>query len=381
MTFLNGSKQSTNSILDMPQEGLLWNRNKSEVLLFQQFYAMVVKKLQYIWRRRGLLIGQTVIPMAYLSVVLIVLKTIPGIFDPPAHEFNLDHYELFGRTVTPLQCLFSDKNSSLCPSYIKYFERIHKLKETLPTNGSFIDHILEKETKNIPAFNSKYIIGFEEKERLSSNEVNGSSSDGVVITAYFNNQPLHTPPLTLNMVTNAILIKAGTNHSVKLTNHPFPYTNLDTQDTGTYWTVGFHVGYNTAFALTFVVAVFATFLVKENITGASQLQRVSGLNPGVYWVSNFVVDFGTYIFPCVGLMFIFALFAGSTDFLGWPQQGYLFLLFLAFGFALIPLVYVMSQWFTIPAVGFAGCGVACAFSGKNIYTHSYNIKQSLKGLY
>lgn len=282
-----------------------------------------------------------------------VIRTVPGIFDPPPHRFELDHYELFGKTVTPLHC--SESNSAMCSSYKKYFRQMHKVTELLDANSSFIEVLLRKQELNLPAFNSKYIVGMNE-------ETFGNGSR--VLTGYFNNQPLHTLPLALNTLTNALLTRLESNHTVHVTNHPLPYTNLDTQDTGTYWTVGFHVGYNTAFALTFVIAVFATFLVKEQVLGASRLQQISGLNPAIYWMANFLVDFITYLFPCIGLLFIFVLFSESTDFLSWELQGYLLTLFLAFGWALIPVVYVMSHWFKVPAVGFAGCGVACAFSGK-----------------
>lgn len=350
ITFLNGSKLNSEYI-EMPQPPPSI-RNKSTNLLLQQFYSMVVKKLTHVWRRKGLLIGQTLVPMGYLSVVLLVLRTIPGIFDPPPHRFELDHYEIFGRTVTPMHC--SKSSNSACSSYNNYFRQVHKIIESIPSNTSLSSALIQKQDIDLPAFNAKYIIGMDDE-----NFRNGSR----IITGYFNNQPLHTPPLALNALTNALLTKSQTNHTVHVTNHPFPYTNLDTQDTGTYWTVGFHVGYNTAFALTFVVAVFATFIVKEHSLGAAQLQRISGLNPAVYWISNFLVDFLTYLCPCIGLLMVFAVFSESTDFLSWELQGYLLVLLLSFGISLIPVVYVMAQWFRIPAVGFAGCGVFCAFTG------------------
>lgn len=71
ITFLNGSKLNS-EFIEMPvvQCGES-QRNKSTLLLFQQFYAMLIKKFTYVWRRKDLLIGQTLIPMTYLSVVLI----------------------------------------------------------------------------------------------------------------------------------------------------------------------------------------------------------------------------------------------------------------------------------------------------------------------
>jgi hypothetical protein len=48
------------------------------------------------------------------------------------------------------------------------------------------------------------------------------------ITAYFNNQPYHGPPLALNMVHNAILKNyKGDDYGIKIINHPLPYQGVD----------------------------------------------------------------------------------------------------------------------------------------------------------
>ncbi|ODM97870.1 ATP-binding cassette sub-family A member 3 [Orchesella cincta] len=317
--------------------------NEGAKLLLQQLHGVVIKKLAYLRATSELFVGQVVIPVVYLGLVLVVIQTIPGIFDPPPHVFELDHYEIFGDTITDVQC------ADYCSAYESYFDKIRKKVMLVDKNQSYSSTLLDLERQDIAAFNSKHIIGFEEKK----------SNDTTTLTGFFNNQAFHTPPLTLNAITNALI----GNHTVKVSNHPFPYTNLDTQDTGNYWTVGFHVGYNTAFALTFVIAVFSTFLVKERVVGMLALQRISGMNLFVYWAGNFVVDFVNYLVPCAALSGVFWIFSNSTDAFNGDVLKYLILLFLAFGWALIPTVYVMSRCFSIPAVGFAGCGVTCAFSG------------------
>ncbi|CAL8113628.1 unnamed protein product [Orchesella dallaii] len=336
-----------NSTLDKLQFVGLSNgeTNEGVKLFLQQFHGVVVKKLAYLRATSELFVGQVVIPMVYLGLVLVVLRTIPGIFDPTPHIFELDHYEIFGNSITDVKC---DK---YCDAYKSYFGKIHKQIMVFDKNQSYRNSLLDLERQDIAAFNSKYIIGFEEKK----------SHNTTTLTGFFNNQAFHTPPLTLNAITNALI--GIHNRTVKVVNHPFPYTNLDTQDTGNYWTIGFHVGYNISFALTFVVAVFATFLVKERAVGMLALQRISGMNLFVYWIGNFVVDFATYLIPCAALSGVFLIFSNSTDVFNGDVLKYLVLLFLAFGWALIPTVYIMSRWFSIPAVGFAGCGVACAFSG------------------
>lgn len=43
-------------------------------------------------------------------------------------------------------------------------------------------------------------------------------------------------------------------------------------------------------ALAFVPASFVVYLVQDRISKSKHLQLVSGLNPIVYWVSNYVWD-------------------------------------------------------------------------------------------
>lgn len=43
-------------------------------------------------------------------------------------------------------------------------------------------------------------------------------------------------------------------------------------------------------ALAFVPASFVVYLVEDRISKSKHLQLVSGLNPIVYWVSNYVWD-------------------------------------------------------------------------------------------
>jgi hypothetical protein len=44
------------------------------------------------------------------------------------------------------------------------------------------------------------------------------------------------------------------------------------------------------FALSFVPASFVLFLIEERVSNSKHLQFVSGINPSVYWLSNFMWD-------------------------------------------------------------------------------------------
>ena len=44
------------------------------------------------------------------------------------------------------------------------------------------------------------------------------------------------------------------------------------------------------FAMSFVPASFTLFLIEERVSNSKHLQFVSGINPTVYWISNFLWD-------------------------------------------------------------------------------------------
>lgn len=61
-------------------------------------------------------------------------------------------------------------------------------------------------------FRRRYIIGatFHENE---------------TITAWFNNEPYHSPPLTLEYVLNSIVaVVLGSDYQIHVSNYPLPYT-------------------------------------------------------------------------------------------------------------------------------------------------------------
>ena len=52
----------------------------------------------------------------------------------------------------------------------------------------------------------------------------GASFENDSVIAWYNNDPLHSPPLALQYVTNTILKEKKLNQSVTFVNHPLPFT-------------------------------------------------------------------------------------------------------------------------------------------------------------
>ena len=82
-------------------------------------------------------------------------------------------------------------------------------------------------------------------------------------TAWFNGQSYHTPPLSLNLIHNALLAHytGDADFRLTVTNHPLPFTEFDKLNQGSSGSlVGFQVGFNLAFGMAFLSASFVIFL-------------------------------------------------------------------------------------------------------------------------
>lgn len=118
------------------------------------------------------------------------------------------------------------------------------------------------------------------------------------LVGHFNNQPLHVPPLILNLLSNALL-KYATNSeksSVTVINHPLPrrtqdeITDLQLKDP-----TGFNIASGTSFGFSFLVASFAIFVIKERVSKSKHIQFLAGCNSSVFWISSFLWDMLNYM--------------------------------------------------------------------------------------
>jgi ATP-binding cassette subfamily A (ABC1) protein 3 len=114
------------------------------------------------------------------------------------------------------------------------------------------------------------------------------------------------------------------------------------------------------FGFGFLMAAFAVFLIKERISKAKHLQFLSGANGINFWLSAFIWDLVYYIIATVLIFIVWIIFyhtAAVKDdleaYLTGSRLGYIILLYILYGFSHIPMTYVLSYVFQIPASGFA----------------------------
>lgn len=212
-----------------------------------------------------------------------------------------------------------------------------------------------QQLQDLSNVNYRYIVAYDEVVKNDSSEVK--------IIGYFNNEVLHAPPLILNMIRNSILKSLEKNLTIKVTNYPMPYTKLETGTlAGSLLTLGFQVGYNLCFGLSFLAASFAVFLVAEREIRSKHLQYIAGVKFYVFWISNFIVDFACFSLTCSFIIIVLHVY-GVDEYTSLQTTLNLIVLFAIYGASVIPLMYLCSYMFTEPSTAFIRIGMLNVFTG------------------
>lgn len=345
-------------------------------LVFQQFYALIIKRLINSARNKILILIQIVIPVVCLLINLIYLKYAPiKPEDSPALEISLNSYQ---HNFVPIKLNIS--------SFDQQFNAVSKLaeiyKDSISTYKSSSSFYLENNSSasecpyqrdNIDDYigclgrlSLSYIVD----DNLVATEFTVNEFDEISIIGYFNNQPFHVPPLAISLITSSLLTLYS-NESSKITviNHPLPRSLKDQlNDMQLKDVAGFNISTGLTFGLSFLIASFALFLIKEKSNDAKHVQYLSGCNSYIFWISALLWDLLNY-FISVSLVPIFLKVAfylificllkykikifGIDEFMGDNRWIYVVGLIFLYGFAHIPQMYLFSYAFRVPATGFA----------------------------
>ena len=110
--------------------------------------------------------------------------------------------------------------------------------------------------------------------------------------------------------------------------------------------------------------------MKERVTKAKHLQFVSGVHFITFWLANMTWDFFNFLIPCAGILITFLCF-NEDGFISFEQQGRIVLVFVLYGWATLPLMYLLSFLFSIPATGFTRTTMFNIFTGNDCLISRY----------
>lgn len=182
------------------------------------------------------------------------------------------------------------------------------------------------------------------------------------VTAHFNEQYDHSIAIALQYVMNGFLrYKTNATAGTTVTNHPLPkkITNNPQQSL----VKGLALFDYVSILMAFTVASFIIFPIRERAVGAKHLQVVSGVGPCAFWMSTFVWDLINYTILALEVFILLAAFGAVAD----GQLGFVFLIFMLYGFSVLPFIYLWQYLFTVPATAVVIVFMALYLPGEYFY--------------
>lgn len=296
-------------------------------LIFHQIEAIILKKFHVLRRT-----WKQILYIAIFSAWMIfVLMSAPEISFTNS-ESLLISFDSYRQTQTVLKC----DNPDISKAYASLLSGKNSLTE-LTGEEDIPSYILNK---SLATVNSEYMIGAKVKNNL--------------ITAFFNGQPYHTMPLTINTINRALLkATAGMDYDISVTNKPYTLPVRDSEGHRQYFegSKNFVLALIIFFILlTYWPLIFIAPYIKERETRAKLLQYISGMNRYVFWITSLVFDYLVFVIICTILIatigsFQKPHFSTSHDLLT------IFIIALNYGFSYLPFIYAFSYLFTKHSTG------------------------------
>uniref|UniRef100_A0A2P2LAL7 ABC transporter A family member 1 isoform X1 n=1 Tax=Rhizophora mucronata TaxID=61149 RepID=A0A2P2LAL7_RHIMU len=190
------------------------------------------------------------------------------------------------------------------------------------------------------SFNESY------QSRYGAIVIDDQDDDGSLsYTVLHNNTCQHAAPTFIN-VMNAAILRLATgdrNRTIRTRNHPLPLTysqHLQRHDLD-----AFSAAIIVNIAFSFIPASFAVAIVKEREVKAKHQQLISGVSVLSYWISTYLWDFISFLFPTSFAMVLFYIF-GLEQFIGRENFLPTLIIFLEYGLAVASSTYCLTFLFS-----------------------------------
>uniref|UniRef100_A0A8C3MYN4 Uncharacterized protein n=1 Tax=Geospiza parvula TaxID=87175 RepID=A0A8C3MYN4_GEOPR len=304
--------------------------NTGFYLCCQQFYAMFMKRAMYSWRNWKMVAAQFLVPLIFTAFALIVAKTFPGPRDSSQLRLTLEPY---GQTIVP----FSVSGAAGLPQRLaeQYTELLDAQHQSpLEVLGGLEEYLISRASEEGGAFNEHYIAA-------ASFQAAGNRT---LVTALFNNQAYHSPATALMLADSPRNITEKAKDQL-----------MEGQ-------TGFAIAINLLYGMASLASTFALLLVSERAIKAKHVQFVSGVYVVNFWLSALLWDIINFLIPCALMLVIFQAFNVQA----FTQDSHLvdvMLIFLLYGWAIIPLMYLLSFFFSVAATAYTRLTIFNILSG------------------
>uniref|UniRef100_A0A8C1CZX0 ATP-binding cassette, sub-family A (ABC1), member 3b n=1 Tax=Cyprinus carpio carpio TaxID=630221 RepID=A0A8C1CZX0_CYPCA len=321
-------------------------------LYMQQFYAMFLKRALYSWRNWKVMVAQFLVPLIFTVLALVVARSLPGSKITPQLRLALKQY---GPTHVPVAVDVSagPLATALAEIYAAQLPSQNAIPATNITDLS--EYVLYNAMREGGAFNEHCVVGA---------TFRGRSRKNTEVIGYFNNQGYHTPATALMLVDNALYkLLAGPDASIQTGNYPLPRNMSETaQSQLSEGQTGFAIAINLMYGMASLASTFALLLVSERSVKSKHVQQVSGVYLSNFWFSALLWDLINFLLPCLLMLVVFRVFSVKA-FVAENHLVDVLLLLLLYGWAVIPLMYLLSFMFSSAATAYTRLTIFNILSG------------------
>ncbi|BFZ10796.1 hypothetical protein BsWGS_13835 [Bradybaena similaris] len=317
-------------------------------LELSRVHGIVVKKALLTNRKLVQTIVQLVFP-GFFALLTIFSKTkAPEDNKEPPLTLNILP---FGRThILYTDGRYSSKMSvALANLYNRQFCTCHSLELVRLKNTETFDNFTTRRITELGThtYIKKMIIGME--------IVEASSRGRVSVIAYYNTQPYHAEAISVNYVVNALLqFTLNTSFYFKSAIAPLPLTSEEDENDGTVEVVSYGLAASSfiAFAMSFASTLFIAAPIKERQSGTKHMEMMTGVSPFTYWLSTLAFDFILFMIASLVIPIVFALY-DIQAYTGDGRWALVILVLALYGWAVLPLIYLLQFLFTSRVSGIA----------------------------
>ncbi|XP_058536334.1 phospholipid-transporting ATPase ABCA3 [Ochotona princeps] len=332
------------------EEPAMVKLNSGMALHWQQFWAMFLKKATYSWREWKMLATQVLVPLTVVTLALLAINYSSEILDDPLLQLTLSEY---GRTAVPFSAPGASRLGQQLSEHLKDMLQAEG-QEPREVLGDLEEFLIFRASVEGGGFNERCLVA------TSFRDV----GERMVVTALFNNQAYHSPATALTVADNLLFrLLCGPRASIVVSNYPQPRSALQAaKDQFSEGRKGFDIALNLLFAMAFLASTFSILAVSERAVQAKHVQFVSGVHVATYWLSALLWDLISFLVPSLLLLAVFRAF--DVRAFAWDGRAAdTLLLLLLYGWAIVPLMYLLSCLFSSAATAYTRLTIVNILSG------------------
>ncbi|XP_044750000.1 phospholipid-transporting ATPase ABCA1-like isoform X2 [Coccinella septempunctata] len=295
-------------------------------LYMNQIRAIFWKKYLVAVRSWMTEIMKTLLPLLYIFLVVYSTSSGDNSKDEGYREFSLADYD------NPITLV---DGSKVAKQYEDLLNSQQQKYEVVDDVGAVAENMT---IKDLDLIKYTYLIGASYDDTIQA------------AIAWFSNEPLHTVPLTLQMMMNSFI--PDRSFQLNFINYPLPKRKTDEDILIQEITKSINSIMAISLAAAYVGNFYVMFNIRERMCQAKHLQFVSGINVYIFWLISFIADFITYLIPSIAIIIAFSILQpkGLASF---ESLSYLALIMFDFGVVVMPFMYVCSYLFTVPSTGYS----------------------------